>query len=93
MAEWIVRNSKHTRASTHIHAHVCLYIVGRCGSLVDSSEGSWVRIPLWLPRRDLGQVLRWQLPVALWRETPTRYLCCVGSTSEYEWTWRVTMEI
>src|SRR6218665_985457 len=35
------------------------------GSLVDrrlSSEGSWVRISLWPPRRDLGQVLRSQFP-------------------------------
>jgi len=32
--------------------------------------------------RDLGQVLRSQLPVALRRETPTQYPCCVWSASE-----------
>ncbi len=32
--------------------------------------------------RDLGQVLHSQLPVALRRETPTQYPCCVGSASE-----------
>jgi len=30
-------------------------------------------------KTDLGQVLHWQLPVALWRETPSQYPCCVGS--------------
>jgi len=33
-------------------------------------------------RRDLGQVLHSKLPVALRRETPTQYPCCVGSASE-----------
>src|SRR6218665_949448 len=37
-------------------------IIGRGGS---SSEGSWVRILFWPSRRDLGQVLHSQLPVAL----------------------------
>src|SRR6218665_1600326 len=38
-----------------------------CGALVLhlSTGGSWVRIPLYPPRRDLGQVLNLQLPVAL----------------------------
>jgi len=30
----------------------------------------------------LGQVLHSQFPVALRRETPTQYPCCVGSASE-----------
>src|SRR6218665_2527183 len=34
-----------------------------------STGGSWVRIPLYPPRRDLGQVLHSQLRVALRRET------------------------
>src|SRR6218665_1017969 len=32
-------------------------------------------------RRDLGQVLHSQLPMALRRETPAQYPCCVGSAS------------
>jgi len=35
-----------------------------------------------LPRRDLGQVLHSQLPVALRLETPTQYPWCVGSASK-----------
>ena len=34
------------------------------------------------PRRDLGQVLHSQLPMALRREIPAQYPCCVGSASE-----------
>src|SRR6218665_39328 len=34
------------------------------------------------PRRDIGQVLHSQLPVALRCETPTKYPCCVGSAYE-----------
>ena len=47
-----------------------------------SSEGSWVRIQLWPPRKDLGQIIHSQLPVALRRENPTGYPCCLGSASE-----------
>ena len=47
----------------------------RCGR-------SLVQIPHLPPRRDLEQVIHSQLPVALWRETPTRYPCCVGSAPE-----------
>ena len=32
--------------------------------------------------KDLGQVLPSQLPVALRREIPAQYPCCVGSASE-----------
>src|SRR6218665_528695 len=35
-----------------------------------SSEGSWVRSPLYQPRRDLGRVFHSQLLVALRREIP-----------------------
>ena len=46
------------------------------------SKRSRVQIPLQPPRRDPGQVLHSQLPVALWHETPTQYPGCVGSASE-----------
>ena len=29
----------------------------------------------------------------LWRETPAQYPCCVGSASEYKWTWRGAIEM
>jgi len=44
-----------------------------------SPEGSWIRLPLYPSRRDLGQVLNSQLPVALQREIPEQYPCCGGS--------------
>jgi len=37
---------------------------------------------------DLGQVFNSQLPVAIRRETPSQYPCCVGSASEQKWAWR-----
>src|SRR6218665_1796834 len=46
-----------------------------------SSEGSWVRYPLYPPRRDHGQVLPSLLPVALRLEIQAQYPCCVGSAS------------
>src|SRR6218665_2008300 len=52
-----------------------------CTPLVDLT--SFVRRVAGSPRRDLGQLLRSQLPVALRRETQTQYPCCVGSASEY----------
>src|SRR6218665_1215570 len=54
--------------------------IGRFAAFRPKSGG--VRIPLLSPRRDLGQVLHSQLPVALRRETPTQYPCCVRSASE-----------
>jgi len=58
-------------------------LVGQGGSFADSTSFiQRVRIPLWPPRRDLGQALHSQLPVVLRRETPTQYPCCVGSASE-----------
>jgi len=59
--------------------------VGRGGSLVESIpvDRRVVGLNLLLPPcRDLGQVLNSQLLVALWRETPTQYPCCVRSASE-----------
>ena len=55
--------------------------VRRGGSLVDSEP--FVRRvagsnpALTATYRDLRQVFHSQLPVALWRETPTPYTCCV----------------
>jgi len=54
--------------------------VGRGGSLIDSSP--FVRRVVGSNPRDFGQVLHSQLHVALRRETLTKYLCCVGSSSE-----------
>ena len=51
-----------------------------------STGGCWVRLPLKPTRRDLGQVLNSQLPVALRCETPEQQPCCVGSASEQKWT-------
>ena len=66
---------------------VYTFHVERGGSLVNSSpfvrrvmHGS--NPTLAATYRDLGQVLHLQLPVALRRETPTQYPCCVGSASE-----------
>ena len=60
--------------------------VGRGGALVESIAfnrrivGS---IPaLTATYTDPGQVLNLKLPVALQRETPAQYPCCVGSASE-----------
>ena len=39
----------------------------------------WRKIPLYPSRRDLEQVLHSQLPVALWRETPTCIRCVSGA--------------
>ena len=58
----------------------------RSGSLVDSSP--FVRRvvgsnhALAASYRNLGQVTRSQLPVAIRRQTPKQYPCCVGSASE-----------
>jgi len=71
----------------------CWYSVGRGGSLVDSSPFARRVVDSNLARRDLGQVLHSQLPVALWCETPTQYPCRVGSTSEWWWTWRGAIEV
>ena len=48
-----------------------------------STGGSWVRIPLQPPCRDLGQVLYLKLPVALRRvSSNTVSIAVVGSASE-----------
>ena len=72
-----------------------IYVVGRGWVLVEGhgSEGSWVRLPLYPPRRELGQVLHSQSPVALRREIPAQCPCCVGSASEQQWTWIGAIEI
>jgi len=41
------------------------------------------RVPLKRLRRDLGQVLHSQLPVALRREIPAQYPCCIVSATEW----------
>ena len=55
-------------------------MVGRDGALVESK--AFDRRVVGSPRRDLGQVLNSQMPVALRRETLTQYPCCVASASE-----------
>src|SRR6218665_1612575 len=74
------RHLNQTRNALFIYKRgVVAHWLGRCLS----TGGPWVRIPLCLPSRDLGQVLHSQLSVVLRRETPTQYPCCVGSASEY----------
>ena len=60
--------------------------VGRGGALVDSTP--FIRMvvgsnpTIATTYRNLGQVLNLQMPLALRRETPAQYPCCVGSASE-----------
>ena len=44
--------------------------------------GLWARLPLWLPRRDLGQVLYLQLPVRFGVKLRYSIRAVVGSASE-----------
>jgi len=53
--------------------HVCMI----ASVYASMSEGSWVRRHVYL-----RQFLHSQLPVALRRETPTEYPCCVRGASE-----------
>ena len=48
-----------------------------------STGGSWVRLPLWPSRRDLGQVLYLQLPVRLGVKLRYSIRAVVGSASEW----------
>src|SRR6218665_1658499 len=45
--------------------------------------GSWVRLPLWPSRRDLGQVLYLQLPVRFGVKLRYSIRAVVGSASEW----------
>src|SRR6218665_3535443 len=47
-----------------------------------STGGSWVRLPLWPSRRDLGQVLYLQLPVRFGMKLRYSIRAVVGSASE-----------
>ena len=60
-------------------------VVERGGALVESMPFDRRVVdsnPALAPRRDLEQVHRSLLPVALRRETPAQYPCCVGSAPE-----------
>src|SRR6218665_642820 len=48
-----------------------------------STGGSWVRLPLWPSRRDLGQVLYLQLPVCFGVKLRYSIRAVVGSASEW----------
>src|SRR6218665_890835 len=48
-----------------------------------STGGSWVRLPLWPSRRDLGQVLYLQLPVRFGVKLRYSIRAVVGSASEW----------
>src|SRR6218665_1371247 len=48
-----------------------------------STGGSWVRLPLWPSRRDLGQVLSLQLPVRFGVKLRYSIRAVVGSASEW----------
>src|SRR6218665_2596359 len=48
-----------------------------------STRGSWVRLPLWPSRRDLGQVLYLQLPVRFGVKLRYSIRAVVGSASEW----------
>ena len=59
-------------------------LVGRGGALVESilfDRRVSSSNPAQTPRGDHGQALNLRLPVALRRETPAQYPCCVGCTS------------
>ena len=60
--------------------------VGRGGALVEKKPFDRRVVgsnPALAAHRDIGQVLNLQLPVALRRETPAQYPCCVGDASEF----------
>jgi len=87
--------SLYMSVSLYLSVSVCLCLflplvslanVERGGALVESipfNQRAVVSNPALIAKyRDLGQVLNSQLPEALWRETPAKYPCCVGSASE-----------
>ena len=78
-------DDNNTKTTTTINYIILLLIifVGRGGSLVDSAPfvGMVAGSNAALAATDLGQVFHSQLPSALRRETPTQYMCCVGSDS------------
>jgi len=86
---WIHKLHTNHNTNKHLRSKKTLAIpqqvMGRGGSVVSSVPsiqrvaGSHPTLP---PCRDLGQVLRSQLPLALWCETPAQYSCCVGNASE-----------
>src|SRR6218665_126991 len=80
----------HTYIRIHTCIHTCMHVCMRMYAWdmmahwfrrLLSTGGSWVRLPLWPSRRDLGQVLYLQLPVRF--GVKLRYSICavVGSAS------------
>src|SRR6218665_1259695 len=80
-----------------VHVHICClssehhsthcgawWLIGRFVAFRSKGRGFESRCNrhVHVGTRDIGQVLHSQLHVALRRETPTQYSCCVGSTSE-----------
>ena len=63
----------------HYATPLLLWLFGQFGGLLVDSEESRIRIPVWPPRRDPGQAIRSQLPVALRRETPTSIRAVSGA--------------
>src|SRR6218665_3963289 len=71
------------------HGGACWDMVAHWLRRVLSTEGSWVRLPLKPPCRDLGQVLYLQLPERFGVKLRYSIRAVVGSASEWQWTkWR-----
>src|SRR6218665_2019891 len=58
-------------------------VMAHCLRRLLSTGGSWVRLPLWPSRRDLGQVLYLQLPVRFGVKLRYSIRAVVGSASEW----------
>src|SRR6218665_2468243 len=73
---------------TYVHTYIIMYKrLNQCDMValwlrrLLSTGGSWVRLPLWPPCRDLGQVLYLQLPVRFGVKLRYSIRAVVGSAS------------
>ena len=71
--------TKKTKQLT-LRGHVAWWLIGRFGTFRLKGRRFESRSSCHIG--DRGQVLHWQLPVALRHETPTQYPCCVWSIFE-----------
>src|SRR6218665_3564482 len=67
----------------HSHSTVRRTVMAHWLRRLLSTGGSWVRLPLWPSRRDLGQVLYLQLPVRFGVKLRYSIRAVVGSASEW----------